>query len=173
MAAPLIQIVDEQDRPIGGATKQQAWDEGLMHRIARAMVQDENGRLLLQKRAPHKQPYPNHWDWVPAGHVDEGETYEVAMRREANEELGLNSPALQFEVAENYRSNKVFEGRQLNRFNRVFRLTIDSATALSLDSSEATELRWFTVPELRDMLASHPNDFTSSVQSLFARHYSA
>lgn len=168
---PFIQIVDEQDKPIGGATKQEAWDKGLVHRIVRAMAQDENGRLLLQKRAPHKVPYPNCWDWVPAGHVDEGETYDQAMQREAEEELGIKIDNQALKPLKVYRSAKVNQGRKLNRFNKVYQLKVSSSAPISIDPEEATEYHWFKIDELAQALAKNPDAFTTSVQELFPTYF--
>ena len=44
-----------------------------------------NGQVLLCKRSPDMEKYPNVWS-VPAGHVEEGETPEVCAVRELMEE---------------------------------------------------------------------------------------
>ena len=54
-----------------------------------------NGKVLLVKRSPHRQFYPNVWDLF-GGHVEEEESPEDALRREALEELHvkIESPRL-------------------------------------------------------------------------------
>jgi mutator protein MutT len=42
--------------------------------------------VLLCHRSPHRQSYPNVWDF-PGGHVEAGETPLQALRREVAEEL--------------------------------------------------------------------------------------
>jgi 8-oxo-dGTP pyrophosphatase MutT (NUDIX family) len=55
-----------------------------MHRSAGAMIKDKEGRILMIER----KFAPLGWAG-PAGHVDEGETPEEAMKREVKEEIGL------------------------------------------------------------------------------------
>lgn len=77
-----IQIVDENNNPTGSATKQEAWRDGLVHRVVRISILDPAGRLLVQKRSLQKELFPGRWDNSAAGHVDAGETYEQAALRE-------------------------------------------------------------------------------------------
>lgn len=51
------------------------------------MVFDEGGRLLLVRRA--RPPARGRWT-VPGGHVEDGETDEVAVVREVREETSLD-----------------------------------------------------------------------------------
>lgn len=95
MEENLIQIVDEHDNPVGQASKAEMWRDGLWHRVVRIMAVRKDGAILLQKRAPTKQPFPNCWDNSAAGHVDAGEDYLAAAKRELMEELGLQNVSLE------------------------------------------------------------------------------
>ncbi len=44
---PLIQIVDEHDQVIGAMDKDEAKSLGKIHRLARVIAEDANGRILL------------------------------------------------------------------------------------------------------------------------------
>lgn len=171
MSEPLVQIVDEQDQPVGGATKQEAFARGLVRRVVRGMTEDEFGRLLLHKRAPHKVPYPNLWDWLPSGHVDEDETYDQAMHREAEEELGIPSSMITLSAIETYYSSVTANGIKSSSFSRVYKVTLTAKAPIRLDESEATELRWFTIKELAEALAQSPDHFAPGVQRLFPKYY--
>ena len=171
MDMPRVQIVDSHDKPIGGATKKEAFEKGLIRRIVRGITQDETRRLLLHKRAPHKQPNPNKWDWLPSGHVDEGEDYEQALNRETEEELGIGRDAFQFTPIESYYSSREAHGLKLNSFNRVYEITVSSTAPIRLDTSEATELRWFTVAELANNIRENPDQYAPSVLLLFPKYY--
>jgi 16S rRNA (adenine1518-N6/adenine1519-N6)-dimethyltransferase len=48
----------------------------------------------LQKRSIWKDRNPGIWDSSAAGHVDSGEDYLTAARRELREELGIEAPEL-------------------------------------------------------------------------------
>lgn len=93
----LYDVVDEQDRVVGQATRKAVHhDPKLTHRAVHVLVVRTNGNLLLQKRVAGKDIDPGKWDTSVGGHVDAGEDYLTAARREAREELGLIDPDLQF-----------------------------------------------------------------------------
>jgi len=171
MTEARVQIVDEQDQPIGGATKKEAFAKGLIRRVVRGLTQDEHGRLLLHKRAPTKQPNPNLWDWLPSGHVDEGETYDQAIRRESEEELGIPRDEISFEPIETYYTSRQAGDFLLNSFSRVYKISIKTDKPIQLDTSEATELRWFTPKELANALKNEPEKFAPSVALLLSKYY--
>lgn len=87
-----IQIVDEDDQPIGASTRQEAWANGSYYRLVQIVLRDEDGDFLLQKRSMEKPLYPGRWTNAASGHVDEGETYETSAPRELAEEIGVEVP---------------------------------------------------------------------------------
>lgn len=52
---------------------------------------DKDRRVLLQQRDRRLEDYPLHWA-LPGGRVEEGETPEIALKRELVEELKLCPP---------------------------------------------------------------------------------
>lgn len=166
---PLIQIVDENDVPLRGGTKQEAWTEGLFHRLVKVMIVDEKGRILLGHRAPTKHPFPGHWDTAVGGHVDDGETYEKAVLRELKEETGITDAALS--EIEYYGTKKIAEGRKLNRFCKLFKATIDSSTTVVMDPEEVDEMRWFTLDEARTLLEDSDLKKTEGLERTLTKHF--
>lgn len=51
------------------------------------LIRPDDGALLLSTRPPGK-PYAGYWEF-PGGKMERGETVEVALRRELQEELGI------------------------------------------------------------------------------------
>ena len=93
----ILEIVDEQDRVIGTAPRHRCHgDPSLIHRVAHVLVVNRRGEILLQKRSPHKDVQPGKWDTSVGGHLDPGEGYEEAARRELREELGISAAELTF-----------------------------------------------------------------------------
>ncbi|MBR5523200.1 MAG: NUDIX domain-containing protein, partial [Akkermansia sp.] len=85
----LFDVVDEQDRVLRQATRKEVHDGALLHRAVHVLVFNKNHDCLLQKRSLLKDRHPGVWDSSAAGHLDAGESYEDAARRELKEELGI------------------------------------------------------------------------------------
>lgn len=85
----LLPVVDECDKLIGIMPRRRVHLERLRHRAVQIGVVDAGGRIWLQKRAATKDAYPGAWDLGATGHVDPGESYDEAARRELREELGI------------------------------------------------------------------------------------
>jgi len=47
-----------------------------------------DGKILLGLRAPSKKVWPSHWDTI-GGRVEDGESLDEALIREAQEEFGV------------------------------------------------------------------------------------
>ncbi len=70
-------------------------------RSATIFVFNAAGQIFLQKRSMKKDVSPGLWTVSCSGHVDAGEDYDTAARRELGEELGLkrtDPPTLWFRV---------------------------------------------------------------------------
>jgi 8-oxo-dGTP pyrophosphatase MutT (NUDIX family) len=63
-------------------------------RVATVILVDSRGWLLLQERDEHAPVAPNQWGLV-GGHVEEGEDWDDALRRELLEETGLSVEGLE------------------------------------------------------------------------------
>ncbi len=169
MSHPPVVIVDDQDREIGTAPLADVWRKGTYHRIVRIMVEDGQGRVLLQKRSGRMHLYPNRWDNSAAGHVDEGDTYRQAAARELTEELDISD--VQLHEVLRYRTNNTFEGRILNRFNVLYRAIIDPAIPIYASPEEVESVQWFTAAEMKDMIAKHPEWVTDGIVDAIGHHY--
>lgn len=161
-------IVDENDQPIGQATKQEAWDQGLIHRVVRIMVHNSKGQVLLQHRAPTKDIFPDCWDNSAAGHVDAGESYEDAVGRELAEELGYSGVA--FNEVGRFRSDETWKGHRFNRFNRCYKIFSDE-TPGKLEAGKIDGFRWVEVDEIKRLVAEHPDQVTDGLRQVIERYY--
>lgn len=87
--AEWIDIVDDKNKVIAQATRQQMRAENLRHRAAYIIVHDGMGKILVQRRTEIKDIYPGLLDATAGGVVNQGESMLAAARREAEEELGI------------------------------------------------------------------------------------
>ncbi|MEO0793587.1 MAG: NUDIX domain-containing protein [Verrucomicrobiota bacterium] len=85
----LFDVVDENDQVIDQATRGFVHAQGLRHRAVHILVYNSDGQLYLQKRSMNKDQMPGAWTTSASGHVDAGESYDEAAKRELEEELGI------------------------------------------------------------------------------------
>lgn len=90
----LFDVVDEQDTVLRQATRKEVHDQGLMHRAVHILVFNKHHDCYLQQRSLLKDRHPGVWDSSAAGHLDAGEDYDTAARRELEEELGITDTKL-------------------------------------------------------------------------------
>jgi isopentenyldiphosphate isomerase/intracellular septation protein A len=84
-------IVDVEGKVRGKAPRSLCHSrKGLLHPVVHLHLLDSRDRLFLQKRSLNKQIQPGKWDTAVGGHVSSGEKVDAALKREAEEELGLS-----------------------------------------------------------------------------------
>ncbi len=88
-ARELLPVVDQHDRQVDVLPREEVHRRGLLHRAVHVLVFDQEDRLYLQLRSQNKDTHPGKWTSSASGHVDPGESYLQAARRELAEELGL------------------------------------------------------------------------------------
>lgn len=162
-----IIFVNKDDQQVGTGTREQAWTTGLYVRVARAILKDENGRILSQRRSPNKKSYPNCWTDSVSGHVDEGETFEDAIQREMQEEIGFQT---ELKFIGKFPSEDVIGPYTIREIDAIFEGTISSQTKLYLQADEVSEVRWFEIDELKREIQHQPKDFTWAFRETI-RHY--
>ncbi len=86
----LFPLVDENGNVVGSATRSECHNGSkLLHPVVHLHIFNEKGELFLQKRPAWKDIQPGKWDTAVGGHVDLGESIDIALRREAKEEVGI------------------------------------------------------------------------------------
>ncbi len=83
-------LVDKNDTNIGLMKKMEAHEKGKLHRAFSVFIFNDNGELLLQKRASHKYHSPNQWTNTCCSHQRNGESNIEAGKRRLFEEMGFS-----------------------------------------------------------------------------------
>lgn len=165
----LVQIVDENDNPIGLSSVPDSRARGLITRISRVMVENSKGdKVLLQQRSHDNKLRPGCWDNSAAGHVDAGEDYLIAAKREMLEEIGINADGLE-KIGKFYTSFKT-DSFKLNQFNTVYKYKYDQ-TPKKLQKSEVSEVKWFSINDLKNLVSKTPELCTIGLIEVVRRYY--
>lgn len=137
----VFDIVDESDVVVGTATRSEVHgNPALIHRVAHVLVFNQRGELFLQKRVETKDVQPGKWDTSVGGHVDSGESYEHAARREMAEELSISDVDL--DPLYGYLHRNPYESEMV----RTFRATWNGA--IIVEPSEISAGRFWTLEEI-------------------------
>ncbi len=137
-----IHKVDEENKVIGVTTITEARNNNWYRQIARVFIISTDGKyLLLQKRSDTMFAFPGYWD-MSGGHVDYGESYEEAGRREIKEELGIDTELIQL--------TECIKGK--DTFSVIFKAHIPKDMVLNLDPSEVAETKWVPIASIDDLL---------------------
>ena len=150
-----VVVVDKNDEIMGAMDRAEAVKQGKIVRIVRIFLFNSKGDLFLQKRGPNVD-FPNLWDQSVGGHVDEGENYLKAAKREMREEIGLDSVKLK-KVSKYYTANEYTFGR-FKRFNMLYSAVSDEPLVLNPD--EVTGGIWVSMTKLSKMVTKTPEKFT-------------
>lgn len=156
----IYDVVDRQNRVTGQATRSEIHQRGMLHRSVHTLVFDAAGRLFLQKRSQAKDENPGLWDTSSAGHLDRGEAYSDAARRELNEELGIDEPVKLFT-----RLPASLE----TAWEHVEVYACTTAQRIVIDPVEISEGRYFSLSEIDQNIHDDPGRFTPTFRLIFPR----
>lgn len=156
----MFPLVDEEGNIVGAASRGECHNGSkLLHPVVHLHVFNSRGELYLQRRPLWKDIQPGKWDTAVGGHVDLGESVEMALRREVREELGITD--FTPEVLTHY----VFESATERELVFVHRTTYDGSVT---PSEELDGGRFWSLDEIRQQLGKGlftPN-FESEIQRL-------
>ena len=134
-------------------TKKEAHKTGKWHSAIHIwIISEDNKKILLQKRCPDKNLFPNMWDISVGGHVSSGEETLISAKRELSEELGLNSDNYEFEFVNIIKERFVDRDIVSNEFVTIYKIVNDvNIDDIKLQKEEVSEARWFTKSELETL----------------------
>ena len=144
MADEIFDIVDEDDKVVGTATRKNVHAKGHIHRSVLFFLTDGKGRIFVSQRTATKEFFPEYWSIVFGGHLHAGETYEQAIARESEEELGLRLKPV---FVADYKLLWSEERRTDREISKVYALVTDREP--KLDKSELKHGSFMTLQEAR------------------------
>ena len=154
-SADLVVLLDEDGQPRGSAPRLGVHtDETPLHLAFSCYLFDEQGRLLLTRRALTKRAWPGVWTNSFCGHPRPGEAPTDTVHRYAAHELGVELSALTCVLpAFRYRATDP-GGTVENELCPVY--TATTTSAIVPDPEEVLEHRWVSLEELRGVVDVAP-----------------
>lgn len=151
-----VVLVNPEDTVLGLMEKQQAHINGLLHRAFSVFLFNNQGEMLLQKRAAEKYHSPNQWTNAVCSHPRDGESYLEGAKRRVKEELGIET-----ELSEKFNfiyKADVGNGLWEHELDYVFTGTYNAD--FNLNKNEVEEVRYISMKDLDQEILEHPEQFT-------------
>lgn len=151
-----VVLLSPDARPIGQAGKEAAHrSPGRRHLAFSVMLQDEDGRFLLQRRALTKHHFRGFWANSCCSHPSPGEGVLAAAHRRLGQELGLiEQPTLRSVGAFWYQAHDEDSGLAEFEYDVVVTGTVGRDLTLRPDPAEVESIRWVPRDQIRRRLAS-------------------
>lgn len=143
----VFDVVDEEDNIVGRAERSKVHSRGLIHRSVFFFVFNENKEILVNKRSKTKEFYPGYYSIALGGHLNSGESYESAVIREAEEELGIRKAKPVF--IKFFRRRKEEKDRENVKLYAFF---INSNKKLKIDKSEISKAFFASLEEVEKLM---------------------
>jgi isopentenyl-diphosphate delta-isomerase len=155
-----VELLDEDHRAIGGMDKLSAHEApGHLHAAFSVFLVDEQGRLLLQRRAATKYHFAGLWSNTCCSHPAPGEDLVTAAAARTRHEIGVDAD-LRVVGAFTYRAVDESSGLVEHERDTVLVGTVSSSVPVAPHPDEVDETAWVSPADLRARLREDPGAFT-------------
>lgn len=153
-----IPLVNEEDEIIGHKLAAERTSDDL-YRVTGLWVTNEKGEILLAQRSFNRRTSAGCWGAPVAGTVEEGETYESNIIKEAEEELGISAMTFVSEVKSRRVSNHVYPHQY---FMQWYSVVVARDYPFVLDRKEMERVEWFSPEKVLSWYKEKPEEFITN-----------
>lgn len=147
MPEEILDLVNERDEVIGSMSRREIYEKGLRNfRVIHAFLVNKAGKLWIPRRTAHKKICPNGLDFSVAGHVESGESYDEAFRRETREEIGIDVDAVGWRTL-----GKFTHADGAHFFEQAYEIHFDQDP--NYNPHDFSEAHWYTRKEVYELIA--------------------
>jgi len=144
-----LDLVNEKDEVVGKKLRSEVYSEGLSNfRVVNLFIVNSEGKIWIPRRVSTKRIFPLCLDVSMGGHVESGETYEEAFRRETSEELNIDTSQFTCKLLGHLTPHE----NNVSAFMKVFEIQTDLVP--NFNSEDFTEYFWLSPNELFQMIAN-------------------
>lgn len=155
----MVVLVDPAGDPVGVQSKADVHGQSTPRHLAFSChVVDEQGRLLVTRRALQKLTWPGVWTNSLCGHPGPGESMEDAIHRRAEFELGLSVEAIACALPDFGYVARDASGIEENEHCPVF--IARAVSGLAPNPAEVAETQWTSAAELSSAITAAPWAFS-------------
>ena len=158
-----IQIVNENDEVIGAKERSELDYLVDIYRFSALWITNSKGQSLIAQRALTKDKDPGKWGPAVAGTIEEGETYDQNIYKEAMEEIGLEGVTFT-------KSIKVYSSTPRRAFAQWYITQIDrDLSTLTRQKEEVEALAWIDTEQLKRELVDMPDKYIPSMTQIVSQ----
>jgi isopentenyl-diphosphate delta-isomerase len=153
-----VDVVNGLDEKVGEALRREVLPKAKNFHTAHLFLFDGSGHLLLQQLGANRERHPLSWGASVAAYVFAGETYEAAIQRRTQQELGVSvEPEL-------VGKTEMRDGNS-TKFVSLFTATFDGDITPDPQHIEAVEL--YSLDDVDAALRMEPERFTPTFRHVF------
>lgn len=153
---PLVQIVDDNDVIIGHKKREDIHPENDIYRVTALWVINSDKQILIAQRSLSKANNPGKWGMAVNGTVEDDETYEENVYKEAEEEIGLTNAVFRL-------GPKVRVTSAKNFFVQIFTAVVDwDISRFKIQEEEVERIMWISPDDLIKDFEEFPQKYTSN-----------
>jgi isopentenyl-diphosphate delta-isomerase len=158
-------LVDENDRETGVMEKMEAHHKALLHRAFSIFVFDDQGRLILHRRALGKYHSPGLWTNTCCSHPRAGECTDDAVHRRLVEEMGFDTDLK--EIFSFLYKADVGQGLTEHEYDHVF--VGHYSGEIKANPEEVDSWKAMSLDDIKKDMEAHPQDYTVWFRIAFDR----
>ncbi|MEK7067756.1 MAG: NUDIX hydrolase [Patescibacteria group bacterium] len=144
-----LDIVDENDNVIGNKRRSEVYKERLSNfRVVNVFIVNSKGEIWIPRRSADKRIFPSCLDMSMGGHVESGESYEDALKREMQEELNIDISKVQAYLLGHLTPQK--DG--VSAYMNVYEVKMDKAP--DYNKKDFVEYFWLTPKDIFERIAN-------------------
>lgn len=155
-----VQIVDQDDVFLCLKDRYEVDYDHDVYRVSALWLTNSEGKVLLAKRAMTKKYDPGMWGPAAVGTLEDDETYESNIYKEAEEEIGL--AGVKFKE-----SKKILVDDGHHYFIQWYTVMIDKdPSEFTLQEEEVDSVAWFDIEQVKKELVENPDKYVPALPQI-------
>ena len=160
-----IQIVNDGDKLVGLKERSEIDYQNDIYRVAALWLRNSNDEVLIAQRKLSKDKDPGKWGPAVAGTLEEGETYESNIAKEADEEIGLVGVTFEKGPKERVTSPRNF-------FTQWFTASVDKdLNEFTTQEAVVEKIAWVPESELIKDVKENPDKYIPTMPGIIELFY--